>query len=234
MADLVLFGVSNMLGNVFDCALMLGHRVRAVVRNQDEALRPRTRSAEERMAALDPVPEYLTLDEFRPRAGEIHFLGTTSPARAALVAELEQRFALSLTTLVHPTAHVSPLARLAGGVFVGAQAFVGPGVTIGAHAWVQTMTLVGHDSTIGPYALLRPACRIGGHCRIGEAAVIGMNAVVLEELVVGARATVAAGAVVVQDVPEGVTVVGVPAWPLVRPAQPAPAPSAADAKENGS
>lgn len=52
------------------------------------------------------------LDDFQPGADEVHLLGLTTPTRVNLAAELERRFGLRYTTLIHPTAWVSPLAQL--------------------------------------------------------------------------------------------------------------------------
>ena len=51
---------------------------------------------------------------------------------------------------------------------------------------------------------------------MAEGAHVGSGAVVLQGLRVGAGAIVAAGAVVLADVADGATVVGVPARPLPR------------------
>src|ERR1700686_1306489 len=58
-------------------------------------------------------------------------LGPTTPARAALAAELQKRFDLHFHTLVHGTAYVSPLAKLGDGVFVGANSVIGPRCDVG-------------------------------------------------------------------------------------------------------
>lgn len=47
--------------------------------------------------------------------------------------------------------------------------------------------------------------------KVGDDVIIGANAVVLGDIVIGNGARIGAGAVVVKDVPEGVTVVGIPA-----------------------
>jgi len=211
MAKIVFFGVSNMLSDVFDCALALGHQITRVVRNQPEVLRDRTKPATARIGALPGPADLIDIADFRPEAGEIYALGTTSPGRAALVAELATRFGITCATLVHPRAYVSPLARLEAGVFVGALSVVGPGATLETHVFVNRGVTIGHDTTVGAYARLQPGCNVAGHIHIGAFTTIGMGACVIEEREIGARATVGAGAVVVRDVAEGAKVMGVPA-----------------------
>lgn len=211
MTKIVFFGVSNMLSDVFDCALALGHRISMVVRNQPEVLRDRTKSAAARITAL-PVPvDLIDIADFQPKADEIYALGTTSPGRATLVAELRERFGISCSTLVHPRAYVSPLARLDAGVFVGAQSVVGPGAMLETHVFVNRGVTIGHDTTVGAYARLQPGCNVAGHIRIGAFTTIGMGACVIEEREIGAHVTVGAGSVVVRDIPDGAKVMGVPA-----------------------
>ncbi len=79
---------------------------------------------------------------------------------------------------------------------------------------VHARARIGSDVYIGPQVI------IGG--RSGEVAVpviedgafIGAGARVLGPVIVGRGATVAAGALVIADVPAGVTVAGVPARPI--------------------
>ncbi|MEN9315182.1 MAG: hypothetical protein RIS35_1575 [Pseudomonadota bacterium] len=222
---LTVIAVSNMLGDIFDCALALGLPIRRIVLNQPEVLRERTISYRDRLGMLPEPPQVLELDAWRPEPGEAVVLGTTSPKRDALVAELiarhgvagsdpvgaDARTGLSFVTLVHPSATVSPFARLGRGVFVNAGVVLGPNASIGDHAFVNRGVTVGHDTRIGAWTRLQPGCNVGGHVDIGAHVMIGMGANVIEELVVGERSVVAAGAAVISDVPPGVLVAGVPA-----------------------
>ncbi|MGE4219992.1 MAG: hypothetical protein AB7G39_11135 [Alphaproteobacteria bacterium] len=214
--QVVVFGVSNMLDDVFDCILALGHRVARVVTNHPETLRPRTRGAADRIARLPEPPDLLALDDYRPQPGEMHVLGTTSPARESLVELLAGRHGILLATLVHPAAYVSPLARLGAGGFVGAGSVVAPGCEIGPHVFVNRAASIGHDCTVEAYARIQPGCHIGGHVRIGRGAEIGIGACIVQERHIGAGARVAAGAVVARDVAAGESVAGAPARRTLR------------------
>ncbi|MEL6577883.1 MAG: hypothetical protein AAFQ81_18530, partial [Pseudomonadota bacterium] len=76
--------------------------------------------------------------------------------------------------------------------------------------------------SIGPNALIRPFVTIGlmeGNLQgptIGAGVVIGTGAKLLGPITVGDGARIGANAVVIEDVPAGATVVGVPARPVVR------------------
>ena len=207
---LVVFGVSNLLSNISDCALALGLIPSHVVMNMPEITRPRTRSVTDRVMRLPTPPRIVQLEDFSPRDGECYFLGTTSPQRQTLVEDIRSRFGITCCTLVHPTAYVSSLANLANGVFVGAGTIVGPGVELREQAYVGQKVSVGHDAVVEPYARLQHGCNLGGHVHVGRGATIGSGATVIQELEIGPGAVIAAGAVIIQDVPERALVAGVP------------------------
>jgi acetyltransferase EpsM len=56
-----------------------------------------------------------------------------------------------------------------------------------------------------------PGAQLGGNVYVGEGAHIGIGASIKPGVKIGKWSVVGAGAVVVNDVPDGVTVVGVPA-----------------------
>lgn len=73
--------------------------------------------------------------------------------------------------------------------------------------------VIHHNSVIGKRCRIYQNVTIGSAPgpKIGDDVFIGANAVVIGNVTVGNGAKIGAGAVVVNDVPEGVTVVGVPA-----------------------
>ncbi|MES2127699.1 MAG: acetyltransferase [Pseudomonadota bacterium] len=214
MQGLVIFGTSNILSDLFDCALANGLPIAHVVTHLPETDDARSLPVAQRidaLAALGSAPTLLALDEFRPEPGQVYLLGPTTPTRAALAREVEQRFGLQFTTLVHPTAYVSPLATLGPGVFVGANSVVGPGARLGAHVFVNRGVTIGHDTQIGAYSRIQPGSNLGGLSRIGEGVTVAIGATLLERLVVEDGAFIGAGAVVTGDVGARQLVVGVPA-----------------------
>ncbi|MFS2004706.1 hypothetical protein ACEN9F_13875 [Duganella sp. CT11-25] len=213
-APLVIFGISNMLSDLFDCALANGLRLAKVVEHLPEEQGERSVSLATRLQALSrhcTPPEVQTLAQFAPVDGEIYLLGPTTPEREQLALELTRRFGLSFATLIHPTAYVSPLATLGQGVFVGANSIIGPGAVLDEHVFVNRGVTIGHDTHIGAYSRVQPGANVGGLSRIGRGVTVAIGATLIERLVVGDRAFIGAGAVAVADVDGGTLVVGVPA-----------------------
>ncbi|HVU23392.1 MAG TPA: hypothetical protein VHE13_04645 [Opitutus sp.] len=211
---LVIFGASNILSDLFDCALALGLRPAKVVLHLPEEPGERNVPLAERvkqLAPVCPIPEIVTLESFIPAPGERYILGPTTPTRAVLAGLVRERFGVRFHTLVHPTAYVSPLARLGDGVFVGANSTIAPGAVLHDHVFVNRGVTVGHDTGVGSFSRIQPGCNLGGLSRLGEGVTVGLGATLLERLVVGDGAVIGAGAVVLEDVPPRVLVVGVPA-----------------------
>lgn len=214
MKGLVVFGASNMVSDLFDCAMANGMPIAHIVTHLPEPDDERSLPVAARvqaLAALDQHPTIVTMDDFVPEAGQHYILGPTTPRRSALAALVEQRFGIQFCTLVHPTAYVSPLAALAPGVFVGANSVIGPGAQLEKHVFVNRGVTIGHDTRLGAYSRVQPGSNVGGLCRVGEGATVGIGATVIERLVIGAGAFIGAGAVAIGDVEERALMVGVPA-----------------------
>jgi UDP-N-acetylglucosamine acyltransferase len=62
---------------------------------------------------------------------------------------------------IHPSARVSPSARLGEQVSVGAFAIVGPGVTLGARTRIDSHAVVDGDTELGEENHLFPFCSVG-------------------------------------------------------------------------
>lgn len=212
--QLVIFGVSNILSELFDCALANGLTIAKIVLHHPEQVGERDVSLADRLASLSRFctpPQVLNWDEFVPQADEVYMLGPTTPSRAAIVQALQQRHSLRFHTLVHPRAYVSPLASLGEGVFVGVNSSIAADAQLASHVFINRAVSVGHDTKIGAFSRLQPGSNVGGLTRIGQGVTIGIGATVLERLVIGDGALVAAGAVVLNDVAPHVLVAGVPA-----------------------
>jgi sugar O-acyltransferase (sialic acid O-acetyltransferase NeuD family) len=115
--------------------------------------------------------------------------------------------------LVHPAASLGGDVELGQGTVVAAGARITTNVRIGQHVQVNVNAVVSHDCRVGDHATLSPGSLVNGSVTLGEGVFLGTGAVVTPGRRVGDWAVVGAGAVVLADVPDDVTVVGVPAVP---------------------
>jgi 2,3,4,5-tetrahydropyridine-2-carboxylate N-succinyltransferase/tetrahydrodipicolinate N-acetyltransferase len=122
-------------------------------------------------------------------------------------------------------------ARIEPGAVIRDQVEIGDNAVIMMGAVINIGAVIGEGTMIDMGAILGGRATTGKHCHVGAGAVlagvieppsadpvvleddvlIGANAVVLEGVRIGKGSVVAAGAVVIEDVPAGSVVAGVPA-----------------------
>lgn len=85
---------------------------------------------------------------------------------------------------------------------------------IGDNTNIDTRCHIAHNVKIGKNCLITSGVTIGGSAQIGDDVYIGIGAIIRNKVKIGNGACIGMGAVVVADVPEGITVVGNPAKPF--------------------
>lgn len=113
--------------------------------------------------------------------------------------------------VIHASAIVAPDAALGEGAQVMAGAVLQTGCRIGENAIINTRAAVDHDCRIGDHVHVSPGATLCGNVEVGEGSHIGAGATVIQGIRIGSGCMVAAGAVVTRNLPDGVTVAGVPA-----------------------
>lgn len=114
-------------------------------------------------------------------------------------------------TIVHPSAQIAFNVRIGQGTVVMANAVVNACAAVGEHCIINTSAVVEHDNVIGDYAHISPKAALGGNVHIGSLTHISISATVRNNTDICADCTVGAGAVVVKDITESGTYIGVPA-----------------------
>lgn len=117
---------------------------------------------------------------------------------------------LEFATAVHPSAIISPTAKIGEGTVVMAGAVINADAVIGKHCIVNTGATVDHDCIIGDYCHIAPGANVSGGTHIGEGTWVGVGACVIQCLNIGKDCMIGAGSVVVSDIPDGVTAYGNP------------------------
>lgn len=104
-----------------------------------------------------------------------------------------------------------------------------PGARIGARLFIDhgSGVVIGETAEIGDDVTLYQGVTLGGlklhhgkrHPTLEDGVIVGAGARVLGPIVVGAGARIGANAVVLSEVPKGMTMVGIPARPVMRRAK---------------
>jgi len=118
---------------------------------------------------------------------------------------------LNWETLIHPSANVSSTSTVGNGCVICANCSISIDSVIGNHCILNIGTTIGHDCAISDYVSFMSGTVISGHVLIKEGAYFGSNSTVIPSRKIGECSTVGAGSVVIRNVADNVTVMGVPA-----------------------
>ena len=116
----------------------------------------------------------------------------------------------SFGNVIHPTAYISPEAKVGAGLIARANALVSCGVSIGENVQLFEGSTIGHDTIIGNDSMISAKVSIGGNCVIGCGVYFGMSAAVKEKINIGNHSTIGMSSAVFRDVGENMVVIGNP------------------------
>ena len=96
------------------------------------------------------------------------------------------------------------------GAIICPAAILTTNVKVGHHVHINLGATVGHDTIIGDYTTISPQASISGNVTIGKGCYIGSGAIIREKVSICDNVIIGAGAVVVKDITEPGTYIGVP------------------------
>ncbi len=117
----------------------------------------------------------------------------------------------NLIRTVHPSAQLGKDVLIGLGTVVMATVAINTGTRIGENVIINTGATVDHDCCIGDYVHISPGAHLSGNVDIGDLTHVGVGVSVIPAIKIGKGVIIGAGAVVVEDIPDNVTVAGVPA-----------------------
>ncbi|HZH58312.1 MAG TPA: acetyltransferase [Metabacillus sp.] len=112
---------------------------------------------------------------------------------------------------VHPSAIISPSARIGKGTVVMANTVINADAVIGDHVIVNTGSIIEHDSKVNDFAHVSPNATLTGCVQLGEGVHIGAGAILIPNVEVGDWSTIGAGATVINSIPPNIIAFGTPA-----------------------
>ncbi len=195
---LAVFGAGGFSREVYDLVLSCGHSVVGFV---DDVAGP--------LHSPSGLPVHRSIDDMDVDGAVIGVGDTTQ--RERLTHMLEGR--TSLVTLIHPSACVSPSARIGVGSLVMQNVVVNAQAVVGQSVILNVGSCVAHDCTVGDFCHIAPAVQLAGASSVGARTFCGTASVILPGVTVGSDCIAGAGAVINRNVEDGLTVVGIPARP---------------------
>jgi sugar O-acyltransferase (sialic acid O-acetyltransferase NeuD family) len=110
------------------------------------------------------------------------------------------------TSLIHPSAYISPSASVGKGVIIAPYANIGPKVIIGDFNLLNARCSIGHDSILGTNNFVTPNVSFSGNTCIGDDNLFGINSATIPGISIGSRNTIAAGMVLDRSIADDTTV----------------------------
>lgn len=118
---------------------------------------------------------------------------------------------LNVASLIHPSAVIGTDVEIGIGVAVMAGVVINSSTRIGKGCIINTSASLDHDNVIEDYVHISPGVRTAGTVSISKGTWLGIGSVVSNNVNICSGCKVGAGAVVVKDITEPGTYVGVPA-----------------------
>ncbi len=116
-----------------------------------------------------------------------------------------------LITLIHPSAVIGEDVEIGKGVAIMANVVINTGTRIGNGVIVNTYASLDHDNIIDDYAHISVNVHTAGTVHVGKRTFVGIGSTVSNNISICDDAVVGAGAVVVSNIEESGTYIGVPA-----------------------
>ena len=123
---------------------------------------------------------------------------------------------LSIINIIDSSAIISSSAKMGIRNFVGKMAVINADAEIGNNNVINTKALIEHECKVGDHNHLSTNSVINGNVIVGNSVFLGSSSVCNGQLKIGSNAIIGSGSVIIKNIPEKVTVVGVPARVIKR------------------
>ncbi len=118
---------------------------------------------------------------------------------------------LSLVSVIDPSAVISHSAQIGAGTVILPNVVINADAFLGIANIINTSAVVDHDCQLCEGVHLSPGAILGGSVTLGSCCWIGISVSVKQGACIGANTIVGVGAAVVNDLPDNIVAVGVPA-----------------------
>lgn len=130
--------------------------------------------------------------------------------RDKIQCSLEKK-GLSIVSLIHPNDIIGTDVRIGNGTVIMAGAVINSSCSIGKGCIINTNCNIDHDNIIEDFVHISPGVNLAGNVKIGTKSWIGVGSSVKNNINVCDNVVIGAGAVVVKNIIEKGTYIGIPA-----------------------
>ena len=153
--------------------------------------------------------ETTSLSKFDPKKYKVMVVLGDSKHRFDMVSKLPKE--TKYFSFIHPTALLMDNVEIGEGSFIGAYSILTSNIKLGKHSLLNRSNHVGHDCIIGDYFSMMPGSIVSGNVKIYDCVYMGNNSCIKEKLSIHSLSTIGMGAMVLTDINDTGTYVGIPA-----------------------
>jgi sugar O-acyltransferase (sialic acid O-acetyltransferase NeuD family) len=151
-----------------------------------------------------------TTDAFTYKDEADFFVAIGSNATREKIQERLIEEGLNLVSIIHPSAVIGTDVEIDIGTVAMAGVVINSSSRIGKGCIINTSCSLDHDTLLEDYVHISPGVNMAGTVKVGKGSWIGIGSVVNNNVNICSGCKVGAGAVVVKDITEPGTYVGVP------------------------
>lgn len=134
--------------------------------------------------------------------------------RKSIYEKLKINNNLFFPTVISADARVSDYVKMGQGSIICCNTIITVNIEIGDFFISNLDCTVGHDAVIGNFVTLNPSVNVSGNVTVKDGTDIGTGTNIIQGKTIGSDVIIGAGSVVVKDIPDSCTAVGVPAVPI--------------------
>lgn len=124
---------------------------------------------------------------------------------------IANKYKINYYTAIHPNSNIALDVEIGEGTAIMANVCINTNAKVGKHCIINTGAIVEHDNTLADFVHICPRAALAGTVDVGKYVQIGVGATIKNNINISEKVLVGAGAVVVKDICEEGTYIGVPA-----------------------
>lgn len=210
MKNLIILGAGGMGREIYDLAKVCsGYNTEYIIKGFLDD----NKDVLKKFQSYPPVIK--TIEEYIPQSDDVFVcsMGNLNNKKKSIQKILDKGG--EFITLIHPSASISPNAKIGKGSILLKNVHVGANSVVGDYTLIQISAVVAHDVKIGNYSRLDCFTVCVGGAEIGDEVTVHTAAVINENVILGDKSTIGACSFVIRKVKENTTVFGNPAKRLI-------------------
>ncbi len=199
--DMIIFGAGDQGRMNWEIANILGHKVIAFI----DGIKTES--------PIPGIPFYSTIPPYFSELGPIGYVVAVGAPHSAFRLETSRRMkseGFTHVNLIHPSAIISPSAKLGLGIQIMAGVHIGMNATIGNDVIINANSNIDHDCVLGDGVEIAPGVTLCGRVNVGERTWICVGSSVGPRLSIGPDTIIGANSTVLYDIPANVWAWGSP------------------------